>query len=400
MRELGVDLAYTLVVGDRPEDISAALDFFTRAGIDLIVTSGGLGPTEDDCTVETVANYFKVSLSHDEQLAGKIARIVGSLTRRYPQLNARAVEQANAKQATVPVGAEVLDPVGTAPGLVLGSELTGGPVTVVLPGPPGELRPMWKDALRRMALVGLLKGTAHFELGMLRLFGIPESELAETLRSIENDGFDLAQLEITTCLRRGEIEIATRYLPSQADHYQSFVAEIEARHGRQLFSKDGETIDGRVARLLVEKALSIAVGESCTGGLLSGRLTDLPGSSAYFNGGVVAYSNRAKTALLSVDPAVLELHGAVSEQVAEQLAAGARERFSADLGVGITGIAGPGGATADKPVGRCCISVVASDLAPKTVTVDIPGNRATVRDRVTAVALHAVRRTLESGFAQ
>ncbi len=189
----------------------------------------------------------------------------------------------------------------------------------------------------------------------MRLFGIPESEIAESLRAAEREGLALDGLEITTCLRRGEIEIGTRYEPAAEPDYDRFEAFLAARHGELLFSPDGTTIDEQLGGLLAHR--TIAVAESCTAGLLAARLTDRAGSSAYFLGGGVVYSNAAKIDLAGVDPGLIERFGAVSNEVAEALASGIAARFGASLGVGITGIAGPGGGTPDKPVGTVCISV-------------------------------------------
>jgi nicotinamide-nucleotide amidase len=227
---------------------------------------------------------------------------------------------------------------------------------------------------------------------MLRLFGIPESEIAETLRLAE-DAHGLEGLEITTCLRRGEIEVVTRFSPAEAPLYRRFVETVRERHADTLFSDDGRTVDQQVADLLRTRGLTIATAESCTGGLLSARLTELAGSSDYVLGGLVVYSNAAKAALAGVDPAVIERVGAVSPEVAEALADGARERLAADVGVGITGVAGPGGGTEAKPVGLVCISVTAAD-GRLTRSVNLPGDRADVRDRSSTVAMHLVRRLL------
>jgi nicotinamide-nucleotide amidase len=227
---------------------------------------------------------------------------------------------------------------------------------------------------------------------MLRLYGIPESEIASTLRAAQDAGVPLAPLEITTCLRRGEIEVSTRYEPPAEDDYRAFVEFVRERHRGTLFSEDGATVDAQVTRLLGDRM--VAVAESCTGGLMAARLTERPGSSANFAGGVVAYSDRAKVSLVGVDASLIERFGAVSEQVAEALAAGAAERFDAEFGIGITGIAGPDGGTDEKPVGTVCFSVASSSGRGRTRTAELPGNRADVRDRSTTVALHLLRMLL------
>jgi nicotinamide-nucleotide amidase len=309
---------------------------------------------------------------------------------RWPDLDPEAIRASNRKQAVVPEGATVLEPVGTAPGLVV--PVDGGPTIVVLPGPPRELHAMWPAAVATEAFRAAATGAVELRQEMLRLFGIPESEIAETLRLAE-DAHGLEGLEITTCLRRGEIEVVTRFAPAQARLYQRFVATVRERHADTLFSDDGRTVDQQVADLLRTRGLTIATAESCTGGLLSARLTELAGSSDYVLGGLVVYSNAAKAALADVDPAVIERVGAVSPEVAEALADGARARLAADVGVGITGVAGPGGGTEAKPVGLVCISVTAAD-ARLTRSVNLPGDRADVRDRSSTVAMHLVRRLL------
>ena len=224
------------------------------------------------------------------------------------------------------------------------------------------------------------------------MFGLPESGLAETLREAEKavPGFD--QLEITTCLRRGEIEMVTRYEPDAADAYAKLTQLLRDKHGQHLYSEDGSSVDDQVAQLLAGRR--IATAESCTAGLLAARLTDRPGSSDYVMGGVVSYSNEAKADLLGVDPALIEAHGAVSEPVAEAMAAGALQRFGADTAVAITGIAGPGGGTPEKPVGTVCFTVALADGDQITRTVRLPGNRSDVRERSTTVAMHLLLRAL------
>ncbi|HEX2087276.1 MAG TPA: competence/damage-inducible protein A [Solirubrobacteraceae bacterium] len=389
LRDLGVDHAHTMVVGDRPEDVRAALDFLAGERMDLIVTTGGLGPTEDDLTAAVVAEFAGRPFVLDEALEGRIAKILERLTRRWPDIDQAAIRAGNRKQAHVPEGAEILEPVGTAPGFVVG----GSPAVVVLPGPPRELQPMWEEATRTETFREAVAGATAYRSRMMRLFGIPESEIAETLRVARAEGVAVDRMEITTCLRRGEIEIATRYEPPHEETYEAFAGFVRERHADTLFSEDGSTIDQQVAELLRSRGLTIATAESCTGGLLAGRLTDVAGSSEYVLGGLVVYSNDAKVALAGVDAALIERFGAVSTEVAEALAGGAAERLGADVGVGITGIAGPGGGTDDKPVGTVCFSVV-RDGARMTRRVQLPGGRADVRERSTAVALHMVRRLL------
>ena len=395
LTELGVDHAHTVVVGDRPEDVRAALDWLAAEGMDLVCTSGGLGPTEDDLTARVVAEFAGRDFVLDEALEGRIARILEQLTRRWPNLDQDAIRAGNRRQAMVPHGATVLEPVGTAPGFVVPpADGREAPTVVVLPGPPRELQPMWTAAVASGALDAALGGRTEYRQEMLRMFGIPESEIAETLRVARDRGVDLDALEVTTCLRRGEVEVVTRYQPAVADTYAAFAQVVRERHADTLFSEDGSSVDQQVADLLRGQWLTIATAESCTGGLLAGRLTDLPGSSAYVAGGLVVYANAAKMALAGVEQALIERVGAVSVEVARALAEGAAERLSADVGVGITGVAGPGGGSEDKPVGTVCFSAVHGSRA-LTRRAQLPGGRFDVRDRSTTVALHMVRRLLQ-----
>ena len=263
-------------------------------GIDVIVTSGGLGPTADDLTAEVVGAFQGREMVLDEELSGRIAKIVAPLLRRWPNIDPEAIAEANRKQATIPRGATVLEPVGTAPGLVVtpGREPTGpaarGPTIVVLPGPPRELQPMWGYAVRTDALRAALADARVYRQHTLRLFGIPESEIAETLRIAEREGVRLDRLEVTTCLKRGEVEVVTRYEPDAQVVYDAFVRVVETRHADTLFSTDGATVDEQVAVLLrgdgAHPLRTIATAESCTGGLLAARLTELAGASDYCQG--------------------------------------------------------------------------------------------------------------------
>ena len=390
--EVGVDAETIQIVGDRREDLMTAPQFMAQQGHAVIVTSGGLGPTADDLTAEVVAEFSGREMVLDGGLEKRIEDILEGLMRRWPDLDREAIRISNRKQAMIPDGATVIDPVGTAPGLVVPPRSGTRPTIVVLPGPPRELQPMWRTAIETEAFRAAVAGAPRYRRGMLRLFGIPESEIASTLRAAAEGGLDLEALEVTTCLRRGEIEVSTRYEPGGEDAYGALVQFIRERHRETLFSDDGSTVDEQVARLLDGR--TVAVAESETGGLMGGRLTELPGSSAYFAGSVVAYSNRAKVSLVGVDAALIERVGAVSSEVAEALAEGATERFGADFGIGITGIAGPDGGTEEKPVGTVCLSVLERGGRRITRTTRLPGNRADVRDRSTTVALHLLRRLL------
>lgn len=389
LREHGLELAHVIVVADRADDLRAALDFLAREAMDLVVTSGGLGPTADDLTAEVVGGFAGRAMVLDEALEQRIMAILRRFRASWRSYSEEALRAANRKQAIVPQGATILEPLGTAPGLIVP---TAGPLVLVLPGPPSELRPMWATAVDTEPLRGLLGRAGALEQRMLRLFGLPESEIALSLLEIERDGVPLDRLEITTCLRRGEIEIATVFPPEAAADYDAFAAGVRARHGDALFSEDGASIDEQVAGLLAGR--TIATAESCTGGLMAGRLTDRAGSSAYVLGGVVVYSDAAKTDFADVPAELIERHGAVSAEVAAALADGAIARFGAELGIGITGIAGPGGGSEEKPVGMVCLSVAHAGGERIDRTVRLPGDRAMVRERTTTVAMHLLRRLL------
>jgi competence/damage-inducible protein CinA-like protein len=386
--ELGVELAHTTICADRPEDIEAQLRFMADEGVDLIVTSGGLGPTADDMTVEMVARFAGLELILDDELEDKIAAILKPLMARFSHWDFDAVRAANRKQALIPEGAYVIDPVGTAPGVVV----PGSPTVVVLPGPPRELQPMWRTAVASDLVQEAIAGRTEYRHEMVRIFGVPESGLADTLRDAEEGIDGYRELEITTCLRRGEIEMVTRFEPHAASVYGELLEVVRERHGREIFSEDGSSIDDQVVHMLAGRR--IATAESCTAGLLAARLTERPGSSAYVAGGVVAYANEAKVELLGVDPVLIDQHGAVSEPVADAMAEGALRRFDADTAVAITGIAGPDGGTEEKPVGTVCWSVKLADGRGITRTIHLPGDRADIRDRSTTVAMHLLRRVL------
>jgi nicotinamide-nucleotide amidase len=394
LRALGVSLAHVMVVGDRPEDVRAALGFLAGEGMDLLITTGGLGPTADDLTADVVAAFAGRPAAVDPELEQRIWQIVARLRGRWPDASDEGMRAGARKQALVPEGAVVLEPVGTAPGLVVAGD--GVPPVVVLPGPPGELQPMWPAAVATAPVQAVLARAGALEQRIMRIAGVPESELARTLRGLEGA---VERLEITTCLRRGELEIATVFEPSAADEYGALEDAIVGRFGNRVFSRDGSTIDELVAGLLLgPPARTVAVAESCTGGLMAARLTDRAGSSAYVLGGVVVYSNEAKVEHAAVPADLIARVGAVSPEVAAALADGAAACFGADIGIGITGIAGPGGGTPEKPVGTVCLCIAAGGGRLER-TLHLPGDRATIRDRTTTAVMHLLRRVLLAGGA-
>ncbi|MCA0147001.1 competence/damage-inducible protein A [Blastococcus sp. LR1] len=396
LRLLGVDVGHVVVVGDRPEDLRATLGFLAGLGTDLLITSGGLGPTADDLTAQVVADFQGRPTAVDPALEQRVAAVVERLmARRGWRADPDATAAGVRKQAVVPDGATVLEPVGTAPGLVVPpAEGRDGPPVVVLPGPPGELQGMWPAAVAAPGVRELLEGAPELRQRTLRLWGTLEAQLASTLREA-GTGAGLDGLEVTTCLREGELEIVTRFAPEAQTVYDRLSDVLTQRYADTLFST-GPTLDELVAGALADRGLTIATAESCTGGLLSARLIERPGSSAYVLGGVTAYANSAKQQLLEVPADLLAEHGAVSPQVARALADGVRARFGADVGVGITGVAGPGGGTPDKPVGTVHVCVVGPD-GVRERALRLHGSRSAVRDRSVTMAMHLLRELLLGG---
>lgn len=391
--ELGIELAHVTICGDRPHDMRAQLTFLASQGVDLVITSGGLGPTADDLTLEVVAGFTERLLTLDAALEERIAAIVAPLMSRWPNLDQEAISAATRKQAMVPAGATVVEPAGTAPGMVVPAADGGRPTVVVLPGPPNELQAMWPRVVTTEPFTAVAARATHYEQSMLRLFGIPESEIAETLRTAEGTVAGLDRLEITTCLRRGEVEVVVRREARDEDPWRALAELIAERHADSLFSTDGSSVDAQVAALL--KGRTIATAESCTGGLIAARLTNRPGSSAYVTGATVAYANEAKVSLLGVDPGLIEHHGAVSNEVAEAMAAGALERHGVDVAISVTGVAGPDGGTDEKPVGTVCFCAARADGTRLPRRLHMPGSRDDIRDRCTTVAMHMLRVLLE-----
>ena len=389
LADLGVEVEEITVVGDRPEDLEGALRHMRDQGLDLIVTSGGLGPTADDLTAEVVGRFAGRKLVLDQEMEEKIAQIIARYARRL-RFDPEAVREGNRKQAMVPEGAVAIDPAGTAPGLVVPAD---GQVVIVLPGPPRELQDMWPRALAAAPAQEVLGRAQPYTTMSIRMFGIPESELAKALREIEDEGVALGQLEVTTCLRGGELVTDVRHRDGSEEAAEGLRAGLAERLGQFTYTESGESIEEVVFRLLGDR--TIAVAESESGGLLAGRLTLRPGSSQWFAGGVVSYSNESKTKLLGVDPKLIESKGAVSPEVAEAMADGAIERIDADVGCAVTGIAGPDGGSEEKPVGYVCFC--AKTAAGERLARDpvLPGSRTDVRERSVVVALHLVRYLLE-----
>lgn len=391
LRELGVDLVHITICRDRPGDIRAQLDFLAAEGVDMVVTTGGLGPTADDMTAQVVCEYMEREMTLDEPLLERIEAIVRPYAERYGW-DWEALAQGARKQAMVPVEGEVLGPAGTAPGLVLAPrEGQARPTVCVLPGPPRELQSMWPEVLESEGFRAVVTRATVYEERMLRMFGVAEPEIAKTMRAFDEQQ-GLEPLEITTCLRNGEAEVLVSYHPSERPRSDAFLALIEERHGQFIFSPEGHEVDEVVARELDGRALALA--ESCTGGLIAKRLTDRPGASEFLAGGVVSYSNDAKVALLGVSEGSLEQAGAVSAEVAHEMAHGAMERLGAEFALAVTGVAGPSGGSEKKPVGTVFIHACDARGHDLPLRIVLPGVRGDVRERAATVALHVLLRLL------
>lgn len=381
---LGIEPARISIVGDNPQELETAL----REGLeaDLCLTSGGLGPTHDDRTVELVARAAGRGLVVDPALEAEIEAISRSVAER---LNRPYTDFADGvrKQATLPEGALVVGIAGTAPALAF--ETDAGAV-VVLPGPPTELQRLWPRALESAPVRSVLARAREPERRVLRFYGASESEIA---RSLAESGGEGGGVDVTICARDFEIHVDLFADPEGRARADELVAGLRERSRRHLFAEDDQPLAAMVLDLCRAQGLTLATAESCTGGLVAARLTAVPGSSEVFVGGVVAYSNEVKARELGVPETVLERFGAVSAEAAEAMAAGARERLGADVAVSVTGVAGPGGGTPEKPVGLVFLHAEGPD-GSLARTLDFPGDREAIRGRATAAALHLVRTLL------
>ena len=383
---LGLDPERITIVGDRPEDLERALS--EGFGADLCLVSGGLGPTHDDRTVELVARVAGRDLVLDEDLEREIESISRLVAERLGRAYAD-FETGVRKQATLPEGALSLGLAGTAPGLVLQTD--GGAAVVVLPGPPSELRRLWPRALESEPVRRVLERAPALERRVLRFFGTPESAVAKALADAGGDG---GGVEATICAREFEIHVDLVLEDGASSRADEIAGALRSSLGRHLFSEDDRQIAAIVLDLCRDRGLTLATAESCTGGLVSARLTAIPGSSAVFVGGVVSYANDVKEHALGVPRQVLESYGAVSAEAAKAMAEGVRERLRADIGVAVTGVAGPDGGTDDKPVGLVFVHAVGPG-GEEARRSELPGDREMIRGRATAAALHLVRRLLE-----
>ncbi len=385
LNDVGIVVRGKSVVGDNREDLAERVrDAIGR--VDVVITTGGLGPTDDDLTRDVVAEVLERPFHVDGNILAGIEARFARRGVRMPDINRR--------QANVPEGATVLaNPNGTAPGLLLDAS---GRIIVLLPGPPREMQPMF-DAFVGPLLAERTAGSRVYRR-VLKVTGRSESQVEEVANPIYTRlGTDQVRVETTILATPGQIELhlASAGHDSEAINHvlDDGLAELAAALGDPVFSTDGRTLEAVVGDALRDRGWRIATAESCTGGMLAGRLTDVPGSSAYVVGGIVAYSNSVKMHDLGVASSTLEDHGAVSEEVARTMAAHVRQHFAADVGVAVTGIAGPGGGTPSKPVGTVWVSV-ATAAGVVARQFHFPGDRDAIRRHTTAAALEMVRREM------
>lgn len=390
LNELGIEVRAKIVVGDDRSDLTSMFRHALERA-DLVVLIGGLGPTADDVTREVVADALGRPLAVDPGILEAIERRFAARSIRMPEINRR--------QAMVPQGAIAIpNPNGTAPGLWIDDADRG---VLLLPGPPRELEPMIAAFAREVLAARV--GPERLYRRVLKIAGRPESHVDEVAQPVYTRWRDVVPPVATTILAApGQIELhlAVRAADAAAAEAQlaRCVAEVCEVLGPDIVSADGRALEEVVGDLLRARGLRIGVAESCTGGLIAARLTDVPGSSAYVQGAVVGYSNQAKVELLGVSESLIAEHGAVSEPVARAMAEGARARARADIGVGVTGVAGPGGGTPEKPVGTVAIAVVGPGNAVRVRTFRFPGGRAPVKSQAAQAALDHVRRAILEGL--
>jgi nicotinamide-nucleotide amidase len=382
LNAIGYDVRLKAVVADHVDELARVLEG-ALSWADLIVVTGGLGPTEDDVTRDAVARVFEAPLAIDERI---VARIQERFARRGMQM-----ADNNRRQAMVPRGAEVIENAnGTAPGLWLSRGRTS---IALLPGPPREMKPML-DAIIRDRLAPA-RGTAGLFRRTLKITGRPESEVDAVASPIYSKWTAAAvPIDTTILAALGQIELhLTARAPSReaaSAALEAAVGELRGVLGLSVYGTDDRPLEAVVGDMLRERKLTIAVAESCSGGLLASRLTDVPGSSDYVERGIVCYSNRAKTDLADVPAQLIADHGAVSEAVAHAMAEGIRTRAGTDVGIGVTGIAGPGGGSVEKPVGTVAIAVVTPG-SERVRTFQFVGGRDMVKFQSAQAAMNMLR---------
>ena len=389
LNELGIAVAFKSIVGDNREELRAHIAHALSRHRVLILT-GGLGPTDDDLTREAVAAHLGLPLEEDAAIIEGIEKRFAARGWKMPAVNRR--------QAQVPRGASVLqNPNGTAPGLWIEHD---GAVIALVPGPPREMKPMIDGDVR--ARLQPLAGQTRLHKRLIRVSGKGESAVEEIVQPIYSAWTkEQPAIETTVLASLGQVELHLSLQSTDAGaatgRLDRAVADLSAALGKDVVSTTGESLEEVVGRMLKARGWWVAFAESCTGGLATSRLTDVPGSSEYVERSIVAYSNRAKIELLDVPEPLIKEHGAVSEPVAQAMAAGIRKRAGVDVGVGITGIAGPGGGTEQKPVGTVCIAVAAADHAPVVRTFKFPGGREVVKGMSANWAIDMLRRCLLEG---
>jgi nicotinamide-nucleotide amidase len=381
---LGLEPSRIAIVGDRPDDLRAAITQGLEA--DVMLVSGGLGPTHDDRTVELVAAAVGRALVLDATLEQEIGVVSRSFATRMRRPYAD-FESGVTKQATIPEGAISLGLAGTAPGLVVD---TGSCVVVVLPGPPSELQRLWPRALETDPIRRILARAVVPSRHVLRIYGVSESTVA---RALDDAGGDGGGVEVTICARDFELHVDVVAEPGAEADAEALISRLRAPLADHVFSEDEVSIEQLVLDACRSRGLTLGTAESCTGGMIAARLTDVPGSSDVFRGGVVAYANDIKERELAVPAELLVVHGAVSAEVAAAMAQGARQRLGVDVAVAATGVAGPGGGTPEKPVGLVFLHAAGPDehLAQQ---FEMPRDRNWIRSRATVAALHLLRRLL------
>lgn len=380
LAELGIDLYFQTTVGDNMERLKMAIDIATKRS-DILIFTGGLGPTSDDITKEAVADYFGLALVLDEDVLRRIEKFFERRQVKMPEINK--------KQAYVPEGAKVLhNKNGTAPGLIIEKD---GKIAILLPGPPFEMQPMFEE--------GVLPYLEKFSKQkiysrVLKFVGIGESSIEEALKDLI-----LSQTDPTMALYAKPFEVELRITTKKESEecakslLQSMENRIRERLGKYIYGVDRQLLEEVVIGLLAEKKLKVSVAESCTGGLICNKLTNVPGASEVFDRGFIVYSNEAKMKLLGVPEQVLKEHGAVSSQTARYMAQGALSNSLADIALSVTGIAGPGGGSETKPVGLVYIGIATKDYS-ESFEFRFSGDRLRIKEMTSKAALNILRKKI------
>lgn len=378
LSELGISIYRRSTVGDNRERLLAALHQAMQDA-DVVITIGGLGPTMDDITRDVLAEAFDDTLVHDEAIAERL--------RQFFRKRGMSVLESNLRQAMVPTAGYAIDnPNGTAPGLVFEKN---DKIGIALPGPPNEFIPMVENDVvpylrKKTGNIGTIRSL------VLRIAGVGESMVEDKVKDLMQE----SNPSVAPYAKLGEVHLRVTALADTAEEAEVLIYDranlIRERLGEAIYGENDDPLEKAVVSLLIERGKTVSTAESCTGGMVAQRITDVVGSSETFIGGVVAYSNEVKMALCEVPNVMLETHGAVSREVAQALAEGARKRFGTDYGIGITGIAGPGGGTPEKPVGLVYLAV-ADDEGCLVDRADYIGSRSVIRHRASQTALNMLR---------